>query len=131
MRNFRVDRVRIGSAPENILIHGIGGDCSARESNQRTPLLAISRLCRPRRRSSPYHAEVRPGDDPVAPCGIPGKRTSICRGSTWPGVMPELFRGTDRWSVVLDEVAAAFDIENILRHNAVNPTQYAYGQSCC
>lgn len=112
---LRQDQV---SSHENILIHGIGGSAQREGVEPADALLAFLDYVG-RAPLVAYHAEFDQAMIGRALREFLGKDLDLpWIDLAW--VMPELFRELIDGQVVLDEWLQRFDIENILRHNAVS-----------
>lgn len=112
---LRQDQV---SSHENILIHGIGGSAQREGVEPADALLAFLNYVG-RAPLVAYHAEFDQAMIGRALREFLGKDLDLpWIDLAW--VMPELFRELIDGQVVLDEWLQRFDIENILRHNAVS-----------
>ena len=112
---LRQDQV---SSHENILIHGIGGSAQREGVEPADALLAFLDYVG-RAPLVAYHAEFDQAMIGRALREFLGKDLELpWIDLAW--VMPELFRELIDGQVVLDEWLQRFDIENILRHNAVS-----------
>ncbi|HNJ77098.1 MAG TPA: 3'-5' exonuclease [Azospira sp.] len=112
---LRQDQV---SSHENILIHGIGGSAQREGVEPADALLAFLDYVG-RAPLVAYHAEFDQAMIGRALREFLGKELDLpWIDLAW--VMPELFRELIDGQVVLDEWLQRFDIENILRHNAVS-----------
>lgn len=112
---LRQDQV---SSHENILIHGIGGSAQREGVEPADALLAFLDYVG-RAPLVAYHAEFDRAMIGRALREFLGKDLDLpWIDLAW--VMPELFRELIDGQVVLDEWLQRFDIENILRHNAVS-----------
>ncbi len=106
------------SSHENILIHGIGGSAQREGVEPADALLAFLDYVG-RAPLVAYHAEFDRAMIGRALREFLGKDLDLpWIDLAW--VMPELFRELIDGQVVLDEWLQRFDIENILRHNAVS-----------
>jgi len=106
------------SSHENILIHGIGGSAQREGVEPADALLAFLDYVG-RAPLVAYHAEFDQAMIGRALREFLGKDLDLpWIDLAW--VMPELFRELIDGQVVLDEWLQRFDIENILRHNAVS-----------
>ncbi|TXG86483.1 MAG: 3'-5' exonuclease [Rhodocyclaceae bacterium] len=106
------------SSHENILIHGIGGSAQREGVEPADALLAFLDYVG-RAPLVAYHAEFDQAMIGRALRELLGKDLDLpWIDLAW--VMPELFRELIDGQVVLDEWLQRFDIENILRHNAVS-----------
>ena len=106
------------SSHENILIHGIGGSAQREGVEPAAALLAFLDYVG-RAPLVAYHAEFDKAMIGRAIARHLGREVDLpWIDLAW--VMPELFREIIDGQAVLDEWLQRFDIENILRHNAVS-----------